>query len=71
MTFLTNITIPVGDIRVPLIFVVYQVLIADDALIELDPNSSEDGFKWLKPKDAALAMKYKFSQEFCELVSNL
>jgi 8-oxo-dGTP diphosphatase len=71
MAFLTNITIPVGDMRVPLIFVVYKVIIADDVAIELDPNSSEDDLQWFKPKDAAIKMKYKFSQEFCELVSNL
>jgi 8-oxo-dGTP pyrophosphatase MutT (NUDIX family) len=71
MTFLTNITIPIGNTRVPLIFVVYQVMIAEDAVIKLDPNSAEDSFQWFNQKDAAEEMKYKFSQEFCELVSKL
>jgi 8-oxo-dGTP pyrophosphatase MutT (NUDIX family) len=68
MTFLTNITIPVSGVRLPLIFVVYRVSIAADAVIKLDPNSAEDDYKWFPPKAAAKEMKYKFSEDFCQLV---
>jgi 8-oxo-dGTP pyrophosphatase MutT (NUDIX family) len=69
--FLTNITIPVGDVRYPLAFVVFEVTIADDAKITLDPNSNEDDFAWFAPEEAAKEMAYKLSPEFCELVRAL
>lgn len=69
ITFLTNITIPVGDIKVPLLFVVYEVAKADDHAIKLDPNSAEDAYKWFSPEAAAEEMAFKFPKEFCDLVS--
>lgn len=71
MSFITNITIPVGDTRLPLIFVIYEVNLPDDAKITLDPKSAEDDYKWFDPKEAANEMKYKFSVEFCDLVRSL
>jgi len=71
MAFLTNITISVGSERVPLFFVVYKVKIADTNDIHLDPNSAEDKFDWFEPQQAAKEMSYKFSDEFCQLVSSL
>ncbi len=71
MTFLTNITIPVGKDRVPLLFIVYEASLAQDTAIQLDPDSAEDGYKWFSPAEAAKEMEYKFPKEFCDLVSDL
>jgi 8-oxo-dGTP diphosphatase len=71
MTFVANITIPVGKERVSLVFVVYQAKIASDSNIKLDPNSAEDAYQWFNLAEAAEVMKYKFPKEFCELVSKL
>lgn len=71
MSFLTKITIPVGDIRLPLVFVVYEVELPPASVIKLDPESSEDDYKWFNVNDAADAMNTKFSEEFCNLVRNL
>lgn len=71
MTFLTNITIPVGDTRLPYIFVVYEVKLPSGYKIKLDPESAEDGYKWFDTIEAANEMVFKFSPEFCNLVRNL
>lgn len=68
---LTNITIPVGDTQVPLVFVIYAVELETDAVIQLDPKSNEDKFEWFSPKDAAANMAIKFSPEFCSYVGTL
>jgi 8-oxo-dGTP diphosphatase len=68
---LTSITIPVGDTRVPLVFVIYEARIAPDAQIKLDPNSAEEDFQWFPPAAAADNMGMKFSAEFCHLVRSL
>lgn len=71
MAFQTNITIPAGDTRLPLIFVVYEVTLPDNTKIKLDPESAEDDYKWFEPKEASNQMKYKFSPDFCVFVRNL
>jgi 8-oxo-dGTP pyrophosphatase MutT (NUDIX family) len=71
MAFVTNITIPVGNERLPLIFIVYEAHIAKDSIIKLDPTSAEDDYKWFSPEQAAKNMEYKFSEEFCQLVARL
>jgi 8-oxo-dGTP pyrophosphatase MutT (NUDIX family) len=70
-SFITNITIPVDDVRIPLVFVIYEVEIADTKSIKLDPESAEDSYDWFSPDEAAEHMKYKFSEDFCKLVSTL
>lgn len=70
-TLLTNITIPVGDIRLPLIFVIYEVKLPAGSVIKLDPESAEDEYKWFNPSEAADKMGFKFTPEFCELVRKL
>ena len=71
MTFLTKITIPVGQTRIPLIFVVYEVDLPHGFEVKLDPDSNEDDYNWFTPKDASKEMEYKFSKDFCGLVRNL
>ncbi|GAC1391301.1 MAG: hypothetical protein NVSMB46_03310 [Candidatus Saccharimonadales bacterium] len=71
MAFLTNITIPIDNIRMPLIYVVYEVSLKDNLAIKLDPNSAEDKYGWFNPVQAAKEMKYKFSEEFCNLISKM
>lgn len=68
---LTGITIPVGDVRVPLVLVIYEAAIPAGSQITLDPNSSEEAYEWFAPADAANKMAVKFSPEFCDLVRGL
>jgi len=69
MSFLTNITIPLDGIRIPLIFVVFEAKLPNNAKIKLDPESMEEEYTWFSKDQAANEMKYKFSKDFCELVS--
>jgi 8-oxo-dGTP pyrophosphatase MutT (NUDIX family) len=71
MTFLTHIKISVGSERLPLIYVVYKTDIAEDTVVKLDPKSVEDKYGWFEPKEAVELMAYKFSKEFCNLISNI
>lgn len=71
MTLLTSITIPVGDTRLPLLYVVYEIDIPTNAKITLDPESDEDDYKWFSPNDAADNMSYKLTPEFCDKVRGL
>lgn len=68
--YLTNITIPVGDTRLPLIFVVYEVKLPEDTAITLDPESAEDDYRWFSPAEAAEAFAFKLPADFCDLVRN-
>ena len=70
-TLLTSITIPVGVILLPLIYIIYEVDMPTNAKIQLDPDSTEDDFKWFSPIEAADKMSYKFTPEFCSLVRGL
>jgi 8-oxo-dGTP pyrophosphatase MutT (NUDIX family) len=68
---LTSITIPVGEIRYPLAFVVYETQLPAGAVIKLNPDEPETDFSWFAPRDAAKEMAVKFPADFCELVRNL
>ena len=68
---LTNITIPVGDERIPLVFMIYEAQIADTEAIRLDPAAREDEYRWFTPTEAADVMVVKFSAEFCDVVRAL
>ena len=70
-TLLTKITIPAGDTRLPLIFIIYEVRLPANAKIKLDPDSAEDAYKWFSPSEAADNMEYKLTPEFCNLVRGL
>lgn len=67
----THITIPVGDVRYPLLFVVYEAAIPDGATIRLDPNGPEKEFGWFTPREAAELMATKFPNDFRQMVSEL
>ena len=71
MGMLTNITIPVGDKFLPLVFIIYDVKVANVDAIKLSEDTREDEIEWFLPKKAARLMSHKFSPEFCELVSKL
>jgi mutator protein MutT len=71
MGMLTNITIPVGEERIPLVFMIYEVQLPSGYEVRLDSNSAEDAYEWFSPEEAADNMAIKFSPEFCELVRNL
>ena len=67
-TILSSVTIPVGDTRIPLVFVIYEAELPAAYNIQLDPNSAEDAYKWFSPADAANNMSPKFSTDFCDWV---
>jgi mutator protein MutT len=68
---LTNVTIPVGETRVPLVFIIYETEIADHGAIKLDADSNEDQFAWFSPAQAAEHMSVKFTPEVIELIKAL
>jgi 8-oxo-dGTP pyrophosphatase MutT (NUDIX family) len=70
-TVLSNITIPVGDERVPLILMAYEVVLAEGAEIKLGEDEPEEEFDWSTPKDAAERLVRKYPQEFCNMVATL
>lgn len=67
----TPITIPVGDARVPLVFVIYEAQLPAGAVIQLDPDSNEEVYEWFDPAAAIENMAVKFSPQFIDLVSKL
>jgi 8-oxo-dGTP pyrophosphatase MutT (NUDIX family) len=70
-TVLSNITIPVGDMRVPLVLMPYRVLLPAGAVITLDPNGPEQEYEWCNPAVAAERLLRKYPPEFCEKVTQL
>lgn len=71
MCMQTNISIPVGDKMIPLVYVIYAVDISDTHTITLSEDTREDNVAWFSPTKAAELMKFKFSSQFCDLVKNL
>jgi mutator protein MutT len=71
MTVLSNITIPVATMRVPLVLMAYDVELPQDAKITLDPNGPEQEYAWVEPKTAAKRLQQKYPQEFCDMVATL
>ena len=71
MAVLANVTIPVGDSRVGLVLLPYEVQLPKGAVIKLDPDSSEDDFGWFTPAEAAQRLATKYTADFCELVAAL
>lgn len=71
MGMLTSITIPVNDILIPLVFMIYETELPAGAKITLDPTSAEDDYRWFSPSEAASAMATKFSSDFCDMVRSL
>ncbi len=68
-TLLSNITIPVGDTRVPLVLVIYNVQLVPNQPIEL--GDEEEVYEWLEPAAAAKVLKFKYPVDFCTKISSL
>ena len=68
---LTNITIPVGDVRIPLVLIVFDVELPKGCVITLDSQSAEDEYGWFTPTEAAKHLSVKFPDEFCEMIRTL
>lgn len=69
MTVLSPITIPVGDTRVPLVLMAYEVDLPHDTPISLDDY--EEAYDWFMPVKAATLLQRKYPQEFCDHVATL
>jgi len=68
---LANVTIPVGDTRVSLVLVPYEVELPEGVEIRLNPDEPEEAFDWYEPKEAAKLLEVKYTPDFCELVESL
>lgn len=68
---LSNITIPVGDSRVPLILIPFRVSLPEDSVITLDPEGGEEAYEWCSPTEAARRLLHKYPTEFCEQIKEL
>jgi len=71
MGILTNITVPVANELLPLVFIVYSIEVEDPDKIKLANGLREDGLGWFTPKEAADLMVTKYAPEFCKLVREL
>ena len=65
---LSNVTIPVGDTRVPLVLIPYEVDVPEDIQITLD---EEEAFDWFEPIKAAELLAVKYTPDFCAMVATL
>ena len=70
-TVLSNITIPVGDTRVPLVLMPYKVVLAADTEVVLDPNGAEQEYEWCDPTIAAERLLRKYPADFCDAIRSL
>lgn len=71
MAVLSSVFIPVGDSKVSLVLIPYEVELPDDAKIELNPDEPEEAFEWFEPKEAAQLLEIKYTADFCSLVAAL
>jgi 8-oxo-dGTP pyrophosphatase MutT (NUDIX family) len=71
MTVLSPLTIPVGDQRIPLVLIAYEVDLPHDTPIILGADEAEEAYGWLTPAQAAHELLRKYPQEFCDLVATL
>lgn len=67
-TTLTDITIPVGGARYPLILTVFEVNLSNENELKVSATGPEDGFEWFTPSDVAENLKHKYSSDFCDLI---
>jgi ADP-ribose pyrophosphatase YjhB (NUDIX family) len=70
-TALSNVTIPVGDTRVALVLMAYEVNLPTGTKIALGEDEPEEAFGWFSPKDAAPLLLRKYPPEFCDTISKL
>jgi len=70
-TVLSNLTIPVGDTRVPLVLIAYEAALLRGTPITLNEDEPEEAYDWFEPKVAAQELQKKYPQEFCDVVAVL
>ncbi|HSX43155.1 MAG TPA: NUDIX hydrolase [Candidatus Saccharimonadales bacterium] len=70
-TVLSNLTIPVGDIRVPLVLMAYEVDLPEGVEIKLGEEDHSLAFDWFTPEQAAQELQVKYPAEFCKSVRQL
>lgn len=68
-TVLSNITIPVGDKRIPLVLVVYRVQIPEDHQIIL--GDEEEVYEWRASSEVAAALRFKYPASFTDKLATL
>jgi 8-oxo-dGTP pyrophosphatase MutT (NUDIX family) len=70
-TVLSPLTIPVGDGRVSLVLLPYEVALPEGVESKLGADEPEEAFGWFAPKEAAKLLTIKYPTEFCEVVAHL
>jgi 8-oxo-dGTP pyrophosphatase MutT (NUDIX family) len=71
MTVQSHLTIPVGDARIPLVLVAYEVMLPKNANISLGADHPGEGVDWFTPQAAAEWLSNKYPPEFCAMVAGL
>jgi 8-oxo-dGTP pyrophosphatase MutT (NUDIX family) len=71
MAVLSSVTIPVGDGKVSLVLIPYEVELPEGVEIKLNPDEPEEAFDWYEPKNAAELLAVKYTPDFCDLVAAL
>jgi 8-oxo-dGTP pyrophosphatase MutT (NUDIX family) len=71
MTVLSHLTIPVGDQRIPLVLMAYEVELPADIRIVLGKDEPEEEYEWVTPKVTAERLQVKYPHEFCEHIATL
>ena len=66
---ISNITIPVGDIKVPLALVIYKVIIPVEFTVVL--GHEEELFDWFSPAEAAKHLVFKYPDYFVTKIASL
>jgi ADP-ribose pyrophosphatase YjhB (NUDIX family) len=69
MTVVSNITIPVGDSRVGLILMAFEVTLADNYVITL--NDVEIAYAWYTPSEASKLLANKYPPDFTYVIDSL
>jgi len=68
---LSSVKITVGDARVSLVLVPYEVRLPDGIEIKLNPADHHEGLDWFTPAEAAKLLAVKYTPDFCEMVAAL
>jgi len=70
-TVLSIVTIPVGDTRVGLVLMAYEVNLPSGTTITLGEDQPEEAFDWFAAAHAAPLLLCKYPPEFCDTISQL
>ena len=71
MAVLSSVFIPVGDSKVSLVLIPYEIELPEGTEIRLNPDEPEEAFDWYEPKEAARLLEIKYTSDFCEMVAGL